>query len=114
MSFLSRLFGGSDTMSPTDFVAQRDADAPVLDVRTAREVAGGRLRGAHHADVMAPDFDAMVDHLALPTDGPVYVYCKSGNRSKMAVGLLQRRGVAGAVNVGGYDALVRAGAETEA
>ena len=112
MSFLSRLFGGSASMSPADFVAGGDRSAPVIDVRTAREVAGGRLAGAHHADVMAPDFAAMIDHLGLPADGPVYVYCKSGNRSKMAVGRLKSMGVEGAVNIGGYDALRRAGAAT--
>ena len=63
------------------------------------------------ADVMSPDFAAMVDHLKLPTDAPVYVYCASGGRSKMAAGLLRRRGIEGAVNAGGYGALVRAGAE---
>ena len=113
MSFLSRLFGGSDTVSPADFVAQRADGDPVLDVRTAREVAGGRIKGAAHADVMSPDFAAMIDHLRLPTDAPVYVYCASGGRSKMAAGLLRRRGIAGAVNAGGYKALVKAGAETE-
>ena len=112
MSFLSRLLGSADALSPADFVAQRDASAPVLDVRTAREVAGGRLKGALHADVMAPDFAERIGAMGLPADGPVYVYCKSGNRSKMAVGRLRSQGVAGAVNVGGYDALRRAGAET--
>ena len=111
MSFLSRLLGSADALSPADFVAQRDA-APVLDVRTAREVAGGRLEGALHADVMAPDFAERVGAMGLPAEGPVYVYCKSGNRSKMAVGRLKSLGVTGAVNVGGYDALRRADAET--
>ena len=100
-------------MTPADFVARCASDAPVLDVRTPAEIAGGRLAGALHADVMAPDFADRVDALGLPTEGPVYVYCRSGNRSKTAVGLLQRRGVSGAVNVGGYDALVRAGAATD-
>ena len=33
-------------MSPTDFVARRDADAPVLDVRTPAEFDEGHLAGA--------------------------------------------------------------------
>lgn len=113
MSFLSRLMGTSDDrLSPADFVAQRDASAPVLDVRTPKEFAGGHLAGAVNVDVMAPDFADRADALGLPAEGPVYVYCRSGNRSKTATGLLRRRGVAGALNVGGFDALARAGAET--
>ena len=48
--------------------------------------------------------------LGLPAEGPVYVYCRSGQRSGRAVGLLKGLGHAGAVNVGGLGALTAAGA----
>ena len=111
MSFLKRLFGGgSSSLSPAAFVADRDATAPLLDVRTTAEVAGGGLRGARHSDVTASDFRARVETMKLPAEGPVYVYCASGMRSGRAVGILKQMGVSGAVNVGGIAALRAAGA----
>ena len=98
-------------MSPADFVAQRDPDAPVIDVRTPGEYASGHLAGAENVDVQAPDFRDRIAAMDLG-DGPVYLYCRSGNRSGQATKILRQMGHGGAVNVGGFDALARAGAET--
>ena len=111
LSFLSRLFGGRPPrLSPAAFVAGRDPDAPLLDVRTAAECAGGGLRGAVNVDVSAAGFRERVARLGLPADAPVYVYCASGMRSGRAVGILRAMGHAGAVDVGGLGALRAAGA----
>ncbi len=99
-------------LGPADFVARRDADAPILDVRTPAEFAAGHLAGATNVDVNAPDFQAQVEALGLPADGPVYLYCRSGTRSGRATGILREMGHTGAVNAGGFDALATAGAET--
>lgn len=115
MSFLSRLLNPTpdgSSMSPSDFVAQRDADAPVIDVRTPQEFASGHLAGAANVDVMSGDFPDRIAAMDLPEDGPVYLYCRSGNRSGQAAQILRRMGHNGAVNIGGFDALARAGAET--
>ena len=113
MSLLSRLLGRSDdSLSPAEFVGQRDPSALVLDVRTPKEFAGGHLAGAVNADVMAPDFQSQIAALDLPTEGVVYLYCRSGNRSGQATQILRQMGHGGAVNVGGFEALARAGAET--
>ncbi|MEM6326961.1 MAG: rhodanese-like domain-containing protein [Bacteroidota bacterium] len=98
-------------MSPQAFVADRDPEAPVLDVRTPAEFAQGHLADAVNVDVTASDFQERIGQMGLPADGPVYLYCRSGGRSGTAVGILQQMGHAGAVNVGGFDALARAGAE---
>ena len=113
MSFLSRLLGLTPSaMTPSAFVAERDPDAPLLDVRTPGEFAGGHLAGAVNVDVRAADFRQRVEALGLPAEGPVYLYCRSGNRSGQAAGVLQAMGHGGAVNVGGFEALAAAGAET--
>ena len=115
MSFLSRLMNRTPddaTLAPADFVSQRDTDAPILDVRTSSEYASGHLAGATNVDVTAPDFQAEVEALGLPKDDTIYLYCRSGNRSGKAAGILRQLGYAGAVNVGGFDALAKAGAET--
>ena len=112
MSFLSRLMGGAPgAMPPDQFVAERDPDAPLLDVRTPKEYAAGHLAGAENVDVMAPDFQERIAAMSLPASGPVYLYCRSGNRSGQAAAVLQRMGHAGAVNVGGFGPLAQAGAE---
>lgn len=114
MSFLSKLLNhqpDDSSLAPAEFVASRDPQAPVLDVRTPSEFASGHLAGAINVDVMAPDFQSQISNLNL-SDGPVYLYCRSGNRSGKATGVLRQMGHAGAVNVGGFNALVSAGAET--
>jgi rhodanese-related sulfurtransferase len=59
-----------------------DADATVLDVRTAQEFAAGHLPGAINIDSSAPDFaDAVAE---LPKDGTYLVYCQTSNRSGVA------------------------------
>lgn len=113
MSFLSRLMNRPDptTLAPADFVARRTPDAPVLDVRTPAEYASGHLAGAANVDVTAPDFRQRVEALGLAADEPVYLYCRTGNRSGKAAGILREMGYAEAYNVGGFDALKAAGAE---
>ena len=97
------------SLTPADYVAQRDPSAPLLDVRTPAEFAEGHLADAVNVDVMAPDFRQRVSEMDLP-DGPVYLYCRSGNRSGQATEILHELGHTGAVNVGGYDVLRSAGA----
>ena len=117
MSFFSRLLGGSpasaDTLAPAHFVARHDSDAPVIDVRTPAEFADGHLAGAINVDIFAPDFQQQIEALNLPAEGPVYLYCRSGNRSGKAAQILRQMGYDEAFNVGGFEALKAAGANTE-
>lgn len=119
LSFLGRLFGssGPPRPSPRDFVAQRDPSAPVLDVRTPSEFASGHLRGALNVDVLSADFGKRVEALlskgTLKKDATVYLYCRSGNRSGQAEGMLRRMGFTETVNVGAIGALKAAGAEMQ-
>ena len=108
-SFLKR--NTARTLAPADFLARREPDAVVLDVRTPDEFAGGHLAGVDNVDFMAPDFRDRVD--ALDRDRTYYLYCRSGTRSGKAAGLMQGMGFEHVYNVGGYDALAAAGAETE-
>jgi rhodanese-related sulfurtransferase len=74
-------------------------DLVVLDVRTPEEFAEGHLEGAVLVDFYAADF---ADQLAaLDTDVPYLVYCRSGNRSGQALGMMEQLGFASAVDVDG-------------
>lgn len=62
----------------------------VLDVRTPEEFAAGHLEGAVMIDFQSPTFAA--DVAALGEDTPVFVYCRSGNRSAQAVATMVQLG----------------------
>jgi phage shock protein E len=59
----------------------------LLDVRTDREFAMGHIRGAAQIDFYRDDFR---EELAkLDPNVPVYVYCRSGNRSGQAAKIMK-------------------------
>lgn len=63
------------------------ADTPgavVLDIRTPEEFADGFIAGAVNIDFYEPNFAQQID--LLPKDTPYVVYCRSGNRSSLAMG----------------------------
>ncbi len=73
----------------------------VLDVRREPEWQAGHIAGAHWhpLDEFARDFPLLDRH------APVVVHCKSGYRSTIAAGLLQRAGFTNLMNLtGGFDA----------
>jgi rhodanese-related sulfurtransferase len=75
----------------------------VLDVRTPREVAEGKIENAEVIDITQPGF--MDKASKLPKDQPVYVYCKAGGRSANASQKLLDAGFTQVYNVlGGMDA----------
>lgn len=117
MSFFSRFLpsGSANTydLTPADFHARRTDIDPVLDVRTPAEFGQGHVVGARNVDVMAPDFRQQVEALELDPSRPVYLYCRSGNRSGKAASILRDMGFDDAYNVGGLTGLVQAGVETE-
>jgi rhodanese-related sulfurtransferase len=74
-------------------------DLVVLDVRTPEEFAEGHLEGAVLVDFYAADFAEQL--AALDTDVPYLVYCRSGNRSGQALGVMDQLGFNSAVDVDG-------------
>jgi phage shock protein E len=101
-------------LDAAEFVHRRTAGAPVLDVRSAGEFASRHLEGARNVDIMASGFLDQVAQMGLDPDAPIYLYCRSGNRSRQAARVLRQNGYTHAVNVGGLDDLVREGAPATA
>lgn len=91
--------------------AERIADDPetvVLDVRTAAEFAEGHLEDAVNIDVESPDFEQRLAEL--DPDLPYAVYCRSGNRSRVALDAMQEQGFDAAYHLeGGIGAWAEAG-----
>lgn len=73
--------------------------AVVIDVRTPSEFASGHLEGAINIDVQADDFAQRLS--ALDPAGRYLVYCRSGNRSAVAVSIMRSLGFGDLTDLGG-------------
>ncbi|WP_297335522.1 rhodanese-like domain-containing protein [Algoriphagus sp.] len=71
----------------------------ILDVRTPGEFSSGKIRGARNLDLMARDFTNQIQHL--PKDKTYLVYCRSGNRSGQACGIMAEMGFKNCKNLAG-------------
>lgn len=100
--FLTVLIGfascKNDNQAFTDITAielknalQKDKSIQLLDVRTPRECAGGTIEKAKEINVTADGF-AEKAIAALDKSKPVYVYCRSGGRSRIASKILAENG----------------------
>lgn len=69
----------------------------VLDVRTPREFAGGHLEDAQLVPVQV--FRRQLPELMPHRDRPVFVYCRTGNRSTVAAKMLVDAGFTNVVNL---------------
>ena len=85
----------------------------VIDVRTPEEYAEGHIDGAQLIDFYSDTFGD--DIAALDPDGEFLVYCRSGNRSGQAVGLMRELGFDRVYDLdGGVVAYAQAGLRSSA
>ena len=68
----------------------KDPGAVILDVRTPEEFKDGHIEGALLINFFDADFKEQVE--ALDKEKPVYIYCRSGNRSQKAGNILTEMG----------------------
>ena len=81
------------------------ADAVLLDVREPDEWAAGHVEGATH--VPLGEVPERLDEM--PDADPLYVVCRSGNRSGRAAAWLARQGIESVNVTGGMRAWAAAG-----
>lgn len=74
-----------------------DTNIAILDVRTAKEFADGHVAGAVNIDVNQTDFAQKIDQL--DRSKTYIVYCRSGRRSRKAVGIIAAKGFKNLYNV---------------
>ena len=78
-------------------------DVQLVDVRTPKEYKEGHLEGAENIDFFSDDFLTHFEHLN--EEEPVYIYCRSGNRSARASKMLSEAGFKQIIDLkGGYKA----------
>jgi rhodanese-related sulfurtransferase len=90
---------------PEVSVQELPADAVILDVREDDEWAAGHVEGATH--VPLGEVPARLGEL--PDADPLYVICRSGNRSGRAVAWLGQQGIETVNVAGGMRAWAAAG-----
>jgi rhodanese-related sulfurtransferase len=87
-------------LSPSEFEAGMKApDAVLIDVRTAGEFSGKKIKGARNLDITSKSFENQIKNL--PKDKSYYLYCRSGNRSGQACDLMASMGFEKVYNLGG-------------
>jgi len=87
-------------ISPQDYMTNfvdADADHFLIDVRTLNEFNSGHIANATNLDInnMPSNFTS------IPTDQPIVVYCRSGNRSATAARMLEDAGYTNIYDLGG-------------
>lgn len=76
-------------LDPAEF-QQKSGTGIVIDVRTAEEIAEGKIAGALELDYFLPSFQSKVDELG--KDEEIYIYCAVGSRSREAAEMLIQQG----------------------
>lgn len=63
----------------------------LIDVRTAEEYFEGHIDEAQHMDILElEEFETQIQ--SLDKSKPIYLYCRSGNRSQKAAEILKKEG----------------------
>ncbi|MEZ5080659.1 MAG: rhodanese-like domain-containing protein [Thermoleophilia bacterium] len=88
------------SVDPAAFKAAISRDGVrLIDVRTPAEFAEAHIEGAELIDIAAPDFARKID--ALPRDGEYALYCRSANRSGVAMQQMQAMGFTNVYDLAG-------------
>ena len=80
---------------------EKTPGAVLLDVRTSQEYREGHIPGSQNVPLQQLD---KVEEVTENKDTVLYVYCRSGARSRQAVSLLRAMGYTNVHNIGGIAA----------
>jgi phage shock protein E len=72
-----------------------------IDVRTAEEYGDWHVPGA--VNIPYEEITDRIGEVTTDKDAPIYLYCRSGRRSGIALKALRDAGYPNAVNIGGLD-----------
>lgn len=77
-------------ISAGELASALEGKVQLVDVRTPAEFHQGHIKSATNIDVSSGDFEAKIG--SLDKSKPVYVYCRSGHRSRMAARKMEQAG----------------------
>ncbi|MBA6156045.1 rhodanese-like domain-containing protein [Tenacibaculum sp. S7007] len=89
------------TVEDLEVVLNNDKNVQLIDVRTPSEWVDGIIDNAIKINVTADDFEKLALE-KLDKSNPVYIYCRSGGRSKIAADVLLKNGFQPYNVLGGY------------
>lgn len=102
--FLNSLFGQPDNKQLIEAIKE---GAFLVDVRTPAEFSGGSVKGAVNIPL-----DSVGSQLAKFKDKKhIVVFCRSGNRSGQAKGILEQNGFQNVINGGTWENVSQAAAQ---
>ena len=81
-----------------------------IDVRTVEEYAAGHVSEA--VNIPYEEIVGRVSEITTDKDDLIYLYCRSGRRSGIAMKTLEDAGYRNVVNIGGFEAALKKAAET--
>lgn len=94
-------------LSPSEF-QEKSSNGIIVDVRTPKEIADGKIADALGMDYYAPDFISRVNEL--PKEKEIFIYCAVGARSREAAEMLTQKGYTKVYHLsGGIQAWARSG-----
>ena len=82
-----------------ELIMDTTSNGLLLDIRTDNEFAQGHLLGAQQIDFYKNDFSKALEKL--DKDQPVFIYCRSGNRSGKAAQQMKAMGFSEVYNLEG-------------
>lgn len=88
-------------LNPADFKTtfEQTEDAIIIDVRTAPEIAAGKIKGALEIDFYEADFTQKI--LELDKTKAYFMVCRSGGRSGQACSFMSQNGFKELYNLAG-------------
>ena len=105
LSLFKKLLGAHDKYARVNGaeaheILKTNPQLQILDVRTPGEVREGKIQKSIHIDFFGGNFTEVAKAKLDPTK-PVLVYCRSGNRSSSACGMLANLGFTEVYNLKG-------------
>lgn len=88
----------SDEISVSELseILDQDPSTPLIDVREQEEFDEVNLSGT-----LIPMSEFEARWAEIPKEGPVYIYCRTGRRSRSAIEYLKSKGYTNCINVTG-------------
>lgn len=88
-------------ISAKEYAEEIKNEVQLVDVRTPQEYAQGKIKNAVNIDVTSSSFERSIQ--ALDKSKPVYIYCRSGSRSRTAAQKMIELGFTQVIDLrGGY------------
>ena len=100
ISLIGRRWDDKQILKFASAIDSRYFDQPIIiDVRSLDEVKNGIIQDAIHIEWT--EIDKEIIKIDISKDQPIYLYCRSGNRSGKAAEILEKIGYTNVINAGG-------------